>query len=92
MPEVPCGLLTWAGWLGWPGRTFGLRGRTYQALHPYLTDVTAGLAARVHAAGKRLYVWTVNSEEDLKRMVGLGADGIFTDDPGRALGLLRRQT
>jgi glycerophosphoryl diester phosphodiesterase len=92
LPEVPCGLLTWAGWLGWPGRTFGFRRRTYQALHPYLSDVTAGLVARVHAAGKRVNVWTVNSDEDLKRLIGLGVDGIFTDDPGRALQLLGRGT
>ena len=87
LPEVPRGLLTLSGLLGYWGRTFGWRG-DYAALHPYLTDVSAGLVYRVHAAGKRLNVWTVNTEADLKRMVGLGVDGIITDDPALALRLL----
>ena len=92
MPEAACGLLTWAGGPGWLGRTSGFRSPRYQALHPCLSDVTAGLVSRVHAAGKRLNVWTVNLEADLKRVIGLGVDGIFTDDPGLALRLLGRRT
>ena len=89
LPEVPRGLLTMPGLLGFWGRTFGWRG-DYFALHPYLAEVTPGLINRVHAAGKRLNVWTVNSEEDLKKMIGLGVDAVFTDDPGLALRLLGR--
>jgi glycerophosphoryl diester phosphodiesterase len=89
LPEVPRGLLTLSGLLGFWGRAFGWRG-DYAALNPYLTDVSVGLVYRVHAAGKRLNVWTVNAEADLKRMVGLGVDGIITDDPALALRLLRR--
>jgi glycerophosphoryl diester phosphodiesterase len=89
LPEVPRGLLTMSGLLGYWGRTFGWRG-DYAALNPYLTDVNAGLVHRLHAAGKRLNVWTVNAEVDLKRMVGLGVDGIITDDPALALRLLGR--
>ncbi|MFH1524582.1 MAG: glycerophosphodiester phosphodiesterase family protein [Chloroflexota bacterium] len=89
LPQVPRGLLTLSGLLGYWGRTFGWRG-DYAALNPYLTDVNAGLVSRVHAAGKRLNVWTVNVEADLKRMIGLGVDGIITDDPALALRLLGR--
>ena len=89
LPGVPRGLLAWSGWMGFPARTFGWRG-DYFALHPYLSDVNAGLVDRIHAAGKRLNVWTVNAEGDVKRMVGLGVDGIITDDPGAALRLLGR--
>jgi glycerophosphoryl diester phosphodiesterase len=89
LPEVPRGLLTLSGLLGAWGRTFGWR-RGYAALHPYLTDVDAGLVDRLHAAGKRINVWTVNAEADLKRMIGLGVDGLFTDDPALALRLLGR--
>jgi glycerophosphoryl diester phosphodiesterase len=35
----------------------------------------------VHDAGLRLYVWTVNKPEDVRRFAGLGVDGITTDDP-----------
>jgi glycerophosphoryl diester phosphodiesterase len=87
LPEVPRGLLTLPGVLGLWGRTFGWRG-DYFALHPYLAEVTTGLVNRLHAAGKYVNVWTVNAEADLKKMIGLGVDAIFTDDPGLALRLL----
>lgn len=89
MPEVPRGILTLSGLLGFWGRTFGWRG-DYFALHPYLSDVNPGLVNRVHAAGKRIHVWTVNTDVDLKRMVGLGVDAVITDDPALALRLLGR--
>jgi len=89
LPEVPRGILCMRGKLGSWGRNFTWRG-DYFALHPNLTDVTASLVARVQAAGKRVHAWTVNSEEDLKRMIGLGVDAIITDDPVLALRLLGR--
>jgi glycerophosphoryl diester phosphodiesterase len=89
LPEVPCGLLCMRGILGSWGRAFTWRG-DYYGLHPFFTDVDPGLVYRVQAAGKRVYVWTVNPEEDLKRMIGLGVDAIITDNPVLALQLLGR--
>jgi glycerophosphoryl diester phosphodiesterase len=89
LPEVPRGLLTLPRLLGTWGRTFGWRG-DYFALHPYFSDVNQGLIQRVYAGGKRVNVWTVNEENDIKRMIGLGVDGIITDDPSLALNLLGR--
>ena len=86
LPEVPRGLLTLPGLMGFWGRTFGWRG-DYAALNPYMTDVNAGLVDRIHAAGKRVNAWTVTAEADIKRMIGLGVDGIITDDPALALRL-----
>jgi glycerophosphoryl diester phosphodiesterase len=89
LPEVPRGLLTWSGILGFWGRTFGWRGDV-SALHPYFTDLKPGLVDRLHAAGKKVNVWTVNQESDVKNMIGWGVDGIITDDPALALRLLGR--
>ena len=89
MPEVPLGLLTMKNWLGLWGRNFGWRG-DYFALHPHFTNVDSGLVNRVHAGGKRIQVWTVNAEADIKRMIGMGVNAIFTDDPKLALRLLGR--
>jgi glycerophosphoryl diester phosphodiesterase len=89
LPVVPRGLLTISGLLGFWGRTLGWRG-DYYALHPYLTDVNPGMIDRVHASGKRINVWTVNAENDMKNMIGLGVDGIITDNPAQALRLLGR--
>jgi glycerophosphoryl diester phosphodiesterase len=90
LPEVPCGLLIMSGLLGFWGRSFGWRG-DYFALHPALDDINLELISRVHATGKRVHVWSVNTEGDLKRMIGYGVDAIFTDDPRLALRLLGRR-
>lgn len=34
-----------------------------------------------HAAGVRVIPWTVNNKEDMKRLQGMGVDGIITDYP-----------
>ncbi len=89
MPEVPCGLLTMKGKLGYLGRTFGWR-NGMDALNPVFWDVTPSLVDRVHAAGKRIYAWPVTNAADIKSMIGFGVDGIITDDPALVLSLLGR--
>lgn len=87
IPEVPCGLLVYSGWLGLLPRRFGWK-KKFQALHPYLTDVNQELVRSVHNSGKRIHVWTVNGKEELKSMLAYNVDGIFTDDPGMLRKLL----
>jgi len=91
LPEAPRGQLTMRGFMGIWGRTFGWRGRV-DALNPHFMDVNAGLVDRVHASGKRVYAWPVYEEADIKRMIGLGVDGIITRDPALALRLLGRDS
>jgi len=90
LPEVPCGLLTIPGWIGFWGRSFSWRGAGYAALHPHFRDLDAGLVERVHAAGKKVNVWTVVTEADIRGVIGLGVDGIITADLPLALHLLGR--
>ncbi len=85
LPDVPGGLLALNGLLGSWARSFGFVFGKYQALHPYLTDTTQQEVARVHRLNRRIHVWTVNKEEDMRRLFGWGVDGIFTDDPQLAL-------
>jgi glycerophosphoryl diester phosphodiesterase len=87
--DVPRGFLIKPGFLGFWGRTFGWC-TDYFALHPNMTEVNYRLIARVHAKGKRVNVWTVDTEEDLKRMVGFGVDAIITGDLGLILRSLGR--
>jgi glycerophosphoryl diester phosphodiesterase len=89
LPNVPRALLTMRGLKGYFGRSFGWHG-DYSALNPYMTDVNEGLVSRLHAAGKRVNAWTVTLESDIKRMIGLGVDGIITGDPALTLRLLNR--
>lgn len=43
------------------------------------------LIADVHARGLEAWIYTVNERDDLDRVRALGADGVFTDYPERAL-------
>lgn len=38
------------------------------------------LIAQVHAAGRKVFVWTVNREAEMRRMAELGVDAIISDD------------
>jgi glycerophosphoryl diester phosphodiesterase len=81
LPDVPRGLLAFNGLLGTWARSFGFAFGKYQALHPYVKDMSQQQAARVHRLNRSVFVWTVNDEKDMSRLFGWGVDGIFTDDP-----------
>ncbi len=85
LPDVPRGLLALHGFLGSWARSFGFAFGKYQALHPYLKDVTPQQVQRVHRLQRRIHVWTVNAAEDMRRLFNWGVDAIFTDDPQLAV-------
>ena len=85
LPEVPTGLLAMGGILGaWP-RSFGFAFGNYDALHPNVKDTTHQQVQRVHRLKKRIHVWTVNAEDDMRRLFGWGVDAIITDNPQLAV-------
>ena len=43
----------------------------------------ANFAKRVKASGKRLFVWTANTETDAKALIGSGADVVMSDAPAQ---------
>ena len=85
LPDVPTGLLAFGGLLGAWARSFGFNFGKYEALHPYLKDVTSQQVQRVHRLNRRIHVWTVNEAEDMRRLFHWGVDAIFTDDPRLAV-------
>jgi glycerophosphoryl diester phosphodiesterase len=89
LPEVPRALLAPPGFMGSWARSFGFTFGAYQATHPNLRDVTPQQVQRTHRLKRRIHVWTVNSEQDLRRLYGWGVDGIFTDDPQLAVRVRR---
>jgi glycerophosphoryl diester phosphodiesterase len=53
----------------------------YQALQVPKQMVTPGFVQVAHESHHRVDVWTVNKEEDMRRQLGYGVDGIMTDRP-----------
>ncbi len=51
---------------------------THTVLH--YNVVSDAMIAETTAAGKKLFVWTVNDELEMRRFAGLGVDGIISDD------------
>ena len=81
LPEVPCGLLAGTLWHGRQARRTEWQQDTYTTLNPLFLDTTRSLVRRVHARGKRVFVYTVNSPFTMRRLRRLGVDAIITDDP-----------
>lgn len=44
-----------------------------------VTVVTRGFVDRAHAAGKQVHVWTIDEADEMRELIELGVDGIFTD-------------
>jgi glycerophosphoryl diester phosphodiesterase len=72
---------------GWAARARELRA---EALNPELAQVTPELVRAAHGEGLAVYVFTVDPEDQMRRMLDLGVDGLFTNHPARLRRLLER--
>ena len=78
-PDIPNALL-YESWKSLLIRRLNHRART--ALHPEFVDMFRKEAVeRIHRAGQKVNVWTVNEPEDVKRLAELGVDAIITNKP-----------
>jgi glycerophosphoryl diester phosphodiesterase len=58
------------------------------AVHPHLPLVTADLVRALHAVRLAVHVFTVDDAGEMRRLVDLGVEGIFTNVPARLRQLL----
>ena len=84
LPDTPVALLCLEGLGGMFSRSFFLKNVSPSIIHPYLADVDPLYVRMEHRRNRRVHVWTVNAEQDIKHMLALRVDGIFTDDPQKA--------
>jgi glycerophosphoryl diester phosphodiesterase len=59
-----------------------------EALNPWRGMATRALVEAAHAEGLAVYVFTVDREDEMGRLLGLGVDGLFTNFPQRLRALL----
>jgi len=59
------------------------------SLHVPLADAGPVQVGAAHAAGLRVYVYTVNESDDIARCHAAGVDGLFSDHPGRVVAFNR---
>jgi len=74
-PELPLGFLTDKRWRIGKWERYDV-----QVVIPHYRLVSARLVDEVHAAGKMLMTWTVNSRRRMLRLAELGVDAIISDN------------
>jgi glycerophosphoryl diester phosphodiesterase len=89
LPQTLRGLLTLDNFGGWVLRKFSFRLGNYQTLHPSRKNTSKKQIESIQGIGRRIYAWTVNDPEEMRRLADWGIDGIITDDPALAVKVLR---
>jgi glycerophosphoryl diester phosphodiesterase len=59
-----------------------------EAVHPEASLVDGRLVEEAHGAGLRVFVFTVDEEAEMSRLLALGVDGLFTNVPDRMRALI----
>lgn len=85
LPQIPIGLLTMRGSFGALARSLFTKTISFQSLHPEKSDVTYKLLNTWQKRNKKIFVYTVNEASEMEKLFRMGVDGIFTDDPLKAL-------
>ncbi len=81
LPGCGIGYLTYAGPPRILQQIFQPPPKTIDSLNPYRGSVTKRMVDHQHRLGRRVLVYTVNDEEEMRKLFRIGVDGIFTDDP-----------
>jgi glycerophosphoryl diester phosphodiesterase len=83
-PAIPLGLLA-----DTRGQLRGWRQTPAEWVIPHFDLADRDLVEQVHAAGKKVMVWTVNRAERMREFAAWGVDAIISDETERAAQVLR---
>lgn len=54
---------------------------------PHFSDATPGIVKDVHASKGAVWCWTADTRNEIMQVIRLGADGIISNEPARAIQL-----
>ena len=57
------------------------RARGYQNVSLRMKTVNEKLVSACHEQGIKVYVWTVDQEDEIRKVVSWGVDGIYSNEP-----------
>jgi glycerophosphoryl diester phosphodiesterase len=58
-------------------------------LSPPHENVDEELMKRAHADGMKVVTWTVDDKDEMRRLIGLGVEGIISNYPDRLLDVVK---
>jgi glycerophosphoryl diester phosphodiesterase len=50
-------------------------------IHPHYKDVNREYIEKQHRKNRKVNVWTINEEKEIRKMLNINIDGLITDDP-----------
>lgn len=84
--EIRCGFLT-ESWILNAGRY--VKDNHVEAYHPIFRMLNQEITEDLKKHSCEINTWTVNEEEDIKEMIGLGVNGIISNYPNRVRRILK---
>ncbi|MGD8454961.1 MAG: glycerophosphodiester phosphodiesterase [Anaerolineales bacterium] len=85
LPSVPVGFLLMPGFLGALFKSIFGKTVPYSSLHPHYSAVSPKMIRDAGNNGYKIFAYTVNQTEDMRRLFTMGIDGIITDNPAQAI-------
>jgi glycerophosphoryl diester phosphodiesterase len=76
-------------WVRWPVSRIGYRGYQVPELAGRTRVVSPRFVEYAHDAGLGVQVWTVDTQDDARRLLGWGVDALITDRPDLIVPLVR---
>jgi len=79
-PEMECGLLT-ESWILNAGKYVSENG--IENYHPVFAELTKEKVDEIHSYGVGINTWTVNREEDIRRLISYGVESVIGNYPDK---------